>query len=183
MDFRSFFMGSPEQFGQMSRYSPENQQQFNSVISSMLGRLGGNEFSFDPIEAQARRGFEQKTLPSIAERFSSMGAGAGRSSAFGQQLGAAGADLESNLAAQRQQYGLQRQGLMQNLMQMGQQDPFYAPRQSGFLENLGVAGVGALGSALGGYLGRPRFNFQQPQQQMQQQPYQQLMYSPGYVPR
>lgn len=147
-----FFLGSPEKYGQLSKYSPDNQSQFNQIISQLLSRLGGgagSEFDFGPIEDQARSGFEQKTLPSIAERFTAMGAGGGRSSAFGQQLGAAGSDLEQSLASMRQQYGLQRQGLLQNLLGLGQQEPFYQPRSSGFLENLGTAGAQGLGQGLG----------------------------------
>lgn len=149
----NFLWGSPEQFGQMSRYSPENQAQFNQVISQLLGRLGGREFDFAPIEEQARMGFEQKTLPSIAERFTALGAGGGRSSAFGQQLGAAGADLEKSLAAQKQQYGMQQQGLLQNLLGLGQQESFYRPRTPGFLENLAVGGLQGLAGGLGRSLG------------------------------
>jgi len=61
------------------------------------------------IEQQARQDFAQKTLPGIAERFTA--AGGQRSSAFQQQLGQAGADLETQLAALRQEEARRQQGL------------------------------------------------------------------------
>lgn len=149
MAIGEFFLGSPAQTGQLSRYSSDNQQQFNDLIGQLLQGFQSNKFDFSPIEQEARAGFEQKTLPSIAERFTSLGAGGGRSSAFGQQLGAAGSDLERSLASMRQQYGLQQQGLQQNLLGMGAQEPTYQPRQSGFLERLLMGLIGA-GGQLGG---------------------------------
>jgi len=145
----NFFGGEPEKFGQMSGYNPENQKQFSDLISQLLGRLGGDEFDFDPIEEQARSGFAQKTLPSIAERFTSMGGGGGRSSAFGQQLGAAGSDLEQSLGSMRQQHGIQRQGLLQQLLGLGKQEGFYQPRTPGWLESL-LRGLGQAGGQIGG---------------------------------
>lgn len=61
------------------------------------------------IEQQARQDFAQKTLPGIAERFTA--AGGQRSSAFQQQLGQAGADLETQLAVLRQEEARRQQGL------------------------------------------------------------------------
>jgi hypothetical protein len=66
------------------------------------------DFNFAPIEQQARTGFAQQTMPSIAERFSSLGSGGSqRSSAFPQALSQAGQGLEEQLAALRAQYGFQ----------------------------------------------------------------------------
>jgi len=101
------------------------------------------EFSsmdFAPIEAQARAGFQQQTLPTIAERFTTMGAGARGTGAFARTVGAAGAGLESSLAAlkaeklpqwemQKAQYGLQRGALG---MQRG---------KLGLEQELGKAGI------------------------------------------
>ena len=86
-------------------------------------------FNFDPIEQQARAGFEQQTIPTIAERFTNMGQGASSSGAFARTLGGAAAGLEQDLAAQKAQilpqwqmqqaqYGLQRSGLEQQNAQM-----------------------------------------------------------------
>lgn len=143
--FGQFLYGTPEKFGQLSRFSPQNQNQFNDLISQLLQRLGGNEFSFAPIEEEARAGFSQKTLPSIMERFTALGAGGGRSSAQFNTLGSAGADLERSLASMKQNYNLQRQPLLQNLIGLGAQEPFYQPRTPGFAENLLGQGAQAAG--------------------------------------
>lgn len=88
-----------------------------------------SSMNFDPIEQQARSGFESTTIPTIAERFTSMGSGASGSAAFARTLGSAGSELESNLASmkaqllpqwemQQAQYGLQRSALEQQQDQM-----------------------------------------------------------------
>ena len=143
----AFFRGQPEQTEQLSQYSPQNQEMFNQLIGQILGQYQtGGEFDpagaggFAPIAEQARTQFEEQTVPSIAERFTAMGGGGGRSSAFAQQLGQAGAGLEQGLAAQGAQYGLQQQGLLQNLLGMGRQEPSFRPRDPGFLENLFTSG-------------------------------------------
>ncbi len=62
--------------------------------------------------------FNQQTIPGLLERFS--GAGGARSSALGQQLGAAGGDLMTALEALREQSQLQQAGLEQGrLGQLG----------------------------------------------------------------
>lgn len=151
-----FLAGTPERQGIQSRYSPQIQGQLDQYLSQILGQLGGGQFDFAPIEQQARSGFAQKTVPSIAERFTSMGAGGGRSSAFGQQLGQAGAGLDESLAAMRQNYGLQQQQLGQGFLGLGQQEPFREASQPGFLQQallalLQGAGGAARGIATGGF--------------------------------
>jgi len=77
-----------------------------------LKKLLGEQFNFAPIAAQARKNFSQTTIPSIAERFASLGTGGSqRSSAFPQLLSQAGSDLDSQLAAMQEQFGLQERGL------------------------------------------------------------------------
>lgn len=98
-----------------SNFTPEQQG-----IISKLGQLGvsgleSNKADFAPIENQARKNFSEKTVPSIAERFSNSGG----SSAFGQQLGEAASGLETNLAALKAQHGLQQQGHFTQLAQLG----------------------------------------------------------------
>lgn len=143
----AFFLGQPERTEQLSQYSPQNQEMFNQLIGQILGQYQtGGEFDpaggggFAPIAEQARTQFEEQTVPSIAERFTAMGGGGGRSSAFAQQLGQAGAGLEQGLAAQGAQFGLQQQGLLQNLLGMGRQESSFRPRDPGFLENLFSSG-------------------------------------------
>jgi len=73
------------------------------------------ETDFAPIEEAARAGFQQQTVPQLAERFA--GQGALKSSGFQGALGGAASDLERKLAALKSQYGLQRGELLGNLGQ------------------------------------------------------------------
>lgn len=139
--------GTPARTEQVPLYTPQQQQAIQQFLGAGLGGLGqlgqlgqqqfrvpssaiGNLFqqtlagtqgpnlSFEPIAAAARRQFQTSTVPSIAERFASLGSGGSqRSSAFANQLGSASADLESQLAALGAQYGLQSAGL-QNRQQL-----------------------------------------------------------------
>lgn len=99
------------------QYSPEQVSAMNSLLN--IGRQGleGNKFDFAPIEEEARAGFAQKTIPSIAERFTKLNAQ--KSSAFPQLLSQAGADLERSLAAMKQNYNLSREGNLSNLLNLG----------------------------------------------------------------
>lgn len=124
-----------------------------SGLGNLQGILSGEPGALEAFQAPAMRQFQEQTVPGIAERFSSMGAGAQGSSAFGQQLGAAGAGLAENLSAQRA--GLQSQALQQ-LSQLlglgiGQQtfQPTQIPGQQGGLQQLlsGMgSGIGQFGS-------------------------------------
>jgi hypothetical protein len=157
----------------------------NQVLQQALSGLGGlnKPFDFGPIEKQARSGFAQQTVPTLAERFTSMGNNALSSPAFASQLGQAGAGLEENLAALKSQIGLQQQGqqqnLLLNLLQTGlapQSENLIHPQQPGFGESAANAGIQALLAYLAG--GLPGLGFglagqfgqlgsQQPQQQPQ----------------
>ena len=89
-------------YKQINRFSPEQQQALNNQLQQGL-----QNFNPQGQEDLARKNFQTQTIPSIAERFASMGENRGSSGLFGQ-LGAAGANLESQLAALRGQYGLQQ---------------------------------------------------------------------------
>jgi len=134
--FSDFFLGRGGRTEQVPTVTPQQK----GVLDQILGGLGGQGFgggalgsglqnifnllsgdqgALDAFQAPAIRQFEEQTVPGIAERFSGLGAGAQRSSAFGQQLGAAGAGLAENLSAQRA--GLQSDALSQlrGLLGMG----------------------------------------------------------------
>jgi hypothetical protein len=137
------FGGSPEKTKQLSQYAPYQQQAKQQIVSQIMQLLGGKggdgKFDFAPIEQQARSQFASQTIPSIAERFTAMGGGQ-RSSAFQGALGSASSQLDQGLAALKSQYGLQQQGLLQNLLQMGmapEYENIYQPEQPGFLESSG----------------------------------------------
>ena len=152
---------------QLQRYTPQQQLALNQLLKQGLGNVGqqyqqqgqlSNRFlnngfqglqnlnqlnNVEPIINQARTGFNQQTVPSIAERFTSMGSGNSLSSpAFASQLGQAGAGLEGQLAALRAQYQNQvasRQQLMsQNLLGLGAQQ---RNSQQGLLQSLLSGGL------------------------------------------
>lgn len=139
-----FLAGSPGKFGTYDLYTPEQKEALRSILGAgMSGLANLSSVDFEPIAQQARQGFQQNTIPSIAERFTAMGAGAQQSSAFPQILGQAGAQLESNLAANKAQFGLQQQDQQQKLIALllglGSQPQFasyYQPSQGGLLQSL-----------------------------------------------
>jgi len=169
MGMKEFFFGRPGSFEQLPTVTPEQKSILDQLLGGMGSPLGmgmqnlqqmlsGDPKAFEAFQAPARTAFRQQTVPGIAERFS--GAGAQQSSAFGQTLGRAGANLEENLAAQRS--GLQSQALsqLQGLIGSGMQSQFTTqqiPAQSGFLQSLmnmlGQIGGQTGGMALGGGFG------------------------------
>jgi len=88
-----------------------NQGQGNMM--DWLMNQGQQNMDFSGLEDQAMKRFNEDIIPSLAERFTSMGSGGGqRSSAFQSSLGRAGSDISTQLAALKPQYGMQQ-------MQMG----------------------------------------------------------------
>lgn len=155
------------QYQQLPTQSPD-QQQFMKQLFALLGGqgFGGASGALDyyknllegdssAFEAPLMREFQEQIVPGIAERFSGMGAQ--RSSAFGQQLGAAGAGLEEKLAALRA--GLKGQGAQGLLGAFGQlgglglgQQPFgYVEKQSPLMQFLAQIIGGAARGFGGGF--------------------------------
>ncbi len=123
---QSLLFGKQGQQTQQSTVTPEQKQ-----ILDMMLQQGGQNTDFRNIEQQARTGFEQQTIPSLAERFTSMGGGQS-SSAFTNALGQAGAGLEGQLAGLKSQYGMQQLGIgMQPQFQ-----PQYMQGQPGMAQGL-----------------------------------------------
>ncbi len=165
----NFFTGSPGGFAQLPSFTPEQQTALSELLQSGITGLRNRaqqapfKFDFAPIESQARANFSTETIPSIAEKFTSMGSGAPRSSAFQGALGGAASNLERDLAALKSQYGLQqeeiglrRQGLednnLMNLLQFGlapRNENLYFPSQPGALQGLASGGGGVVSSLLG----------------------------------
>lgn len=141
----------PGQFAQLQKFTPEQLNAIKQLLSGGLSQLQNPQQGFQPIEQLARNQFHQQTIPGLAERFTSLGSGAQRSSAFQGALGSAATGLESNLAALRSQYGMQNQ--KQGLQQLGlgltpQFENLYFPEKPGFFSQL-APGVGqGLGSLL-----------------------------------
>lgn len=115
----------------LQQFTPEQMELFQQMIQllgpdSFLARLagGGDEELFNEIEAPAKREFAS-TLGGIGSRYSGMGMGAQKSSAFQHENTSAAQNFAQELASQRQ--GLSRQA-MQDLMSYSQsmmnQKPF-----------------------------------------------------------
>ena len=157
MAFLDFLFGKPEQMQQAQLYTPEQQQsmqqqlggatqQLPQIFEYLNQILSQNPELMKQFEAPAMRQFEEQILPTIAERFS--GLNAQKSSAFGQQLGQAGAGLSENIAAQRAGLGQQAIGQLQQLLQGGQQRQYeniFRPQTFGALGQL----AGGIGQGLG----------------------------------
>ena len=155
-NFLNFLFGKGEELQQVPRFTQPQQDIFSQLqqgvsgaipqgFEQLLSILGGSPEAARQFEAPAMRQFEEQILPTIAERFTGLlGEGAQRSSAFGQQLGQAGAGLAETLQAERG--GRQQNALTQlmQLMQTGLTPQFQTllrQRQPGLLE------TGAKGAA------------------------------------
>lgn len=139
----------PLQIQQVPTRSPQQMMGQNQLLQMGLSGLQNlPQADFGPIAQQVRTQFQTQTVPGLAERFTSMGAGGGRSSAFTGALGQAGAGLEEALAALQSQFGLQQRGQEQNFLQsllgFGLQPQF---------ENIAQQKGPGFGTALGGGLG------------------------------
>lgn len=172
MAFGEFLMGTKGGFKQLPKLTGQQQgltqgagAGANQLLQLLLGNImggqgggmGGMGGGFAPIAQRARTQFQQQTIPSIAERFTSMGAGAQSSPAFAQLLGQAAAGLEEGLAAQESQYGLQQQGLLQSLLaslfSTGLTPEFenaYQQSQPGFLQSIVGPAIGAAANIYSG---------------------------------
>lgn len=141
-----FFLGTPGQTQQFQNYTPQQQMALNQLLSQGMQGLDTGV-----LENQARQGFAQNTIPSIAERFTSMGGGQ-RSSAFAGALGSAGAGLETSLA------GL-RQGRLMQMLQMGLTPQFenaYIPGSQGLFGSM-LPGLSQGAGAAGGLAAMAKF--------------------------
>jgi len=100
----SFFTGEKGEEQQAKKYTPEQEEVLNQLLQQGMGEAGGTG-----IEDLARKRFSEDAIPSLAERFTSMGGEGGqRSSGFESSIGRARADLEAQLAALGQQGGMQK---------------------------------------------------------------------------
>lgn len=154
--FKNFLFGSPE--GQMYEF-PYTQNQygaFNNLLNQGQQNMQNPYAGFEPLQQQIMSQFHNQILPGIASRFTS-GTGGGLSSpSFTQQLGSGARGLAESLAAHKVNYGQQNRQFGLQQTQLGLTPQFqssYVPRQSGFLENAGVAAAHGLGRAAGAYLG------------------------------
>jgi hypothetical protein len=150
----AFFSGTEEKTQQLPLYNPQQQQGFASILQQALGGLQPGQFGagFEPIAKAATSQFNQQIIPTIAERFTSLGGEGGqRGSGFAQALGQAGAGLSENLAAQKAQFGLQQQGNLLNMLGLGLKPQFeniFRPAQPSDLATLLSSGAQGFGQYL-----------------------------------
>lgn len=141
-----FFGGTPGRFEQTPRFTQTQERAFNQLLQQGLGGLQNPQEGFAPISNLARQQFMNQTVPSLAERFTAGSGGALSSPAFASQLGAAGSDLESNLAALGAQYGQNNQQNLLRMISMGLTPQFDTQNiggQAGFGENA-IAALGPI---------------------------------------
>ncbi|HXB10853.1 MAG TPA: hypothetical protein VNZ45_02620 [Bacteroidia bacterium] len=148
--WKEWLFGSPEKIQQVNNYTPLQQSAFQTQLMEALnGLFNGSKFDLGPQEKQAVNQFQTETVPTIAERFSALGSGGSQSSsAFGNVLGRAGADLNLGLAGQRQ-------NALQNMLQSGltqQFDTKIHHAQSGFLGNAWNSAQGTANEGIKAYI-------------------------------
>lgn len=172
---RNFLFGNPDEYQQLPTMNRGQQKRLNRLggqIDELQGGGYGDAMSIlqqylDPqsdiyrnFEQPYLQQFEQQTVPMLAERFAGLGAqgGALSSSGFGQALGTAGANLQTQLAQMKQQY--QRQSINDLLSQYNQLTgqylgarPFeniYQPGSTGLIGGAANAFAQGFGRTLGG---------------------------------
>lgn len=138
--------------GGYNRFTPEQQEAINKILSSGQSRLAQEDkYGFGDIAKQAREGFQQETIPAIAERFTAMGSSPMRSGGFKSFTTQAARGLEKDLAALGAQYQQREKGLTNQLLGLG-----ITPSYSGPLIQQGVpAQQGSTGDKFLSWLTRP----------------------------
>lgn len=148
------FFSTPTTIEKRTPYNEQQQQAFMQILQQALGQLANPQQGFEPQAQLARQQFQEEGIPSLAERFSGLGAGSQRSSAFTGELAKGLGGLESQLAALGSQYGQRQQGLAQNLLGLGltPQDQFFVkPGEEGWGSKLGGILAQGAGTALGSF--------------------------------
>ena len=172
-----WLFGSDAKMKKFDQYSPEQNdffKQFMSQLQGLGGQGGGAQNAmgllqdylnpesdvYKNFEKPYMQEFEQQTLPGIANRYAGLNAMGGglSSSGFGQSLGAAGSQLQTNLAGMKSQ--MQRQSINDILGQYNQManmglnaQPFGYQKydaSQGVVGPAAVAAAGAAGKAYGG---------------------------------
>jgi hypothetical protein len=163
MAFLDFLLGKKEKTQEYQNFSPQQnqlldllqggaQQQFPQALQFLGSILGQNPEALQAFQAPAMRQFQEEIIPTLAERFTTLGAQG--SSAFNQRLGQAGAGLAENLAAQRAGLSFNALQQLQSLL-----PGILAPRTTTVVKGAqpgALPGLLSLAGKLGGaYLGGP----------------------------
>lgn len=157
----NFFTGNPAGYQQSTPYADWQIPHFQQAAQMGLQNIQNPYNGFEPIENLARSNFQNKTIPTLAHRFASMGDAALSSPVYHDINSQAGKDLELGLAALRAEYGMQNQNNGLRMLQFGN-TPLYQNQWTegspGLMSLLGPEGagpaIGRLGAnAFGAYLG------------------------------
>jgi hypothetical protein len=141
---------------QYSPYEAQQRQMMNQVgqmgLQGLLsGKMPGGS-SFEPIKQAYEQNYRQNVMPSIAERFASLGGqGAAGSSGFKASMLGAENQLQTQLAGMQSQYQAQMLPLLMRMLGIGlqpQNEYQYLPGKSGIWENLGSQAAHGFGEAL-----------------------------------
>lgn len=155
------FLGAPGEFQQQSRFTGQQSdllnQQILPSIAPMLQQLQQRQGQgFGPIAEQATKQFRTQSIPSLAQRFGSMGSSRGGSD-YLHALSSAESGLQGNLAALGSQYDLQNnsqmQSLLLSLLGLGTQPQFeslYLPGSQGVIHQILPALASLFGARFGG---------------------------------
>lgn len=134
------------QLAQLPMYGQQQQGSIDNLLAQLRGMgqqgLQNPTQGFDAYEQSARRGFENNTIPLLAERFASIGGT--DSSGYKNALTGAGTNFELGLNQQRQQFGQNNIGNLLQMLQMGLKPT---------TENIFTPPGGSFGSSLAGGLG------------------------------
>ena len=125
-------------------YSNDQITDMNQLRQLGMAGLQDPGAGFEPIANQAISRFNTDTVPSLMERFRSMGANRYSSGVQGA-LSRAGSDLQGNLASQQAQYGINNRNSLAGLAGLGlrpQFDNIHTPSQPGAMQSLGANAFG-----------------------------------------
>lgn len=136
---KDFWVGTPNKLESLQRFAPYQQNAMYGLLGMGMQGLQNPYQGFEPIAKSVRQNFEQNTLPSLAERFTSMGKNSMTSPLYMSQMHNAGANLDTGIGALQAQYGLQNQQNMGRFLQLGLQPQYEhanIPGQNGLLQYL-----------------------------------------------
>jgi hypothetical protein len=155
---KNYLVGTEGRYDQVSNLHPHQQYAQDQTLASGLNALQNPYAGFDPIAQETMRQFHSEYIPGLLEQFTAGYNNSDRgTSALSGALGAAGSGLQSMLAAQRAQYGLQNRQQSLSEINRGLQPQFenvYRPGQEGLLSQLPqLVAEGALNYATGGLSG------------------------------
>jgi len=148
--------------GFMQQFTPQQMQLFSQLFSqvggdSFLGKIaGGDEQAFEQMEAPAWRDLS-RAQGQAASRFSGMGMGAQKSSAFRNSMGQMSSNFAQDLQSKRMQYRQQAindlMGLSNSLLGQRPYEQFMAEKPASGLYGFASAAAPIAGAFTRGFMG------------------------------